>query len=170
MVGKRASLSEGRRVAMNGTFLINGKKRELNFSGETILLDLLRSAKHTEVHCGCREGSCGCCTVLLNGRPVNSCQVLAASVINKEITTVKGLGSIHSPHPIQEAFVEAGAVQCGFCTPGMILATYALLQRISEPSDEEILRALDGNYCRCTGYVKIIEAVHLAARKVRIHG
>jgi carbon-monoxide dehydrogenase small subunit len=93
--------------------------------------------------------------------------VYAASVGERKITTVKGIGSIHEPHPIQEAFVEAGAVQCGYCTPGMVLATYALLQRNPDPTDEEIKEALDGNFCRCTGYVKIIDAVKLAARKVK---
>jgi len=93
--------------------------------------------------------------------------IYAASVGEKEITTVRGIGNTLEPHPIQEAFVEAGAVQCGFCTPGMVLATYALLQDNPNPTEEEIKQALDGNFCRCTGYVKIIDAVKLAAKKVR---
>ncbi|WMI72556.1 (2Fe-2S)-binding protein [Aminobacterium sp. MB27-C1] len=152
---------------MKKFFVINGKERELEFEEDALLLDLLRSSGYTEVHCGCKEGSCGCCTILLDEVPVNSCQILAATVNNKKITTVSGLGTIHSPHPIQDAFVEAGAVQCGFCTPGMVLATYALLKKNPSPSDEEIINALDGNYCRCTGYIKILKAVHLAAKKVK---
>ena len=99
--------------------------------------------------------------------PVPSCQVLAASVLEKNITTIKGLGNQHKPNIIQKAFSEAGAVQCGFCTPGMILATYALLKQNSNPTEEEIKRSLDGNLCRCTGYVKIIDAVKLAAERIQ---
>jgi carbon-monoxide dehydrogenase small subunit len=107
--------------------------------------------------------------VLLDGKLVNSCQVLAATAQDAEIVTIKGLGNLHEPHPIQRAFVDAGAVQCGFCTPGMVLAAYALLQKNADPSEMEIREALDGNLCRCTGYVKIVEAVALAARRMRGH-
>jgi carbon-monoxide dehydrogenase small subunit len=154
-------------MEMKASFNINGKVHELEFAPHARLLDLLRDKGFTEVKCGCREGFCGACSVLLDGELVNSCMVYAASVGERKITTVKGIGSIHEPHPIQEAFVEAGAVQCGFCTPGMVLATYALLQRNPDPTNEEIKEALDGNFCRCTGYVKIIDAVKLAARKVK---
>jgi carbon-monoxide dehydrogenase small subunit len=108
--------------------------------------------------------------VLLDGKLVNSCQVLAAAVRDAEIVTVKGLGNLHEPHEIQKAFVDTGAVQCGFCTPGMVLAAYALLQRNADPTVTEIREALDGNLCRCTGYVKIVEAVDLAARRMRGDG
>jgi len=154
-------------MEMKALFKINKKAYELEFAPNAKLLDVLRDNGFTEVKCGCREGFCGACCVLLDGRLVNSCMIYAASVGEKEITTVRGIGSTLEPHPIQEAFVEAGAVQCGFCTPGMVLATYALLQDNPNPTDEEIKQALDGNFCRCTGYVKIIDAVKLAAKKVR---
>jgi aerobic-type carbon monoxide dehydrogenase small subunit (CoxS/CutS family) len=155
---------------MTATFSVNGRTRETTLRGDELLLDVLRSLGHTEVKEGCREGACGSCLVLLDGVLVNSCQVLAASAAGAEITTVKGLGTIHDPHPIQEAFVEAAAVQCGFCTPGMVLAAYALLKRNPHPGEEEIRKALDGNLCRCTGYVKIIEAVKLAAERMGSRG
>ena len=155
---------------INAEFQINGKTVLMSFPADITLLDLLRQAGFTEVKAGCHTGQCGACVVLLDGRPVNSCQVFAASVIGKEITTVAGLGSVHDPHPIQQAFVDAGAVQCGFCTPGMILVTAALLAENSLPTEEEIKQALDGNLCRCTGYVKIIAAVKLAAERMADHG
>jgi len=154
-------------MEMKALFKINKKAYELEFAPNAKLLDVLRDNGFTEVKCGCREGFCGACCVLLDGRLVNSCMIYAASVGEKEITTVRGIGNTLEPHPIQEAFVEAGAVQCGFCTPGMVLATYALLQDNPNPTEEEIKQALDGNFCRCTGYVKIIDAVKLAAKKVR---
>ena len=151
---------------MKGTFFINGRKEEWSFAPDAVLLDVLRENGRTEVHRGCGEGACGSCAVVLDGALVNSCQVFTASAQEKEILTVAGIGSIHSPHPLQSAFVETGAVQCGFCTPAMILAAYCLLKKIPNPTDDEIRRALDGNSCRCTGYVKIIEAVRLAARRM----
>ncbi len=155
---------------MTGTLSINGTELRISLRGDEVLLDLLRDLGYTEVKEGCREGACGSCLVLLEGVLVNSCQVLAASALGREITTVKGLGTFHEPHPIQEAFVEAGAVQCGFCTPGMVLATFALLKKTPRPSQEQIRHALDGNLCRCTGYVKIIEAVRLAAERMAPDG
>lgn len=152
---------------MIGFFVINGERKKIEFAPHKTLLDVLRENGYTEVKEGCREGECGACLVLLDGKPVNSCQVLAASVMEKKILTVKGVGNIHNPHPIEKAFVEAGAVQCGFCTPGMVIATYALLEENSNPTDEDINRALDGNLCRCTGYIKIKKAVKLAAKKVK---
>ena len=151
---------------MNGSFFVNGKKEEWSFAPDAVLLDVLRNNGYTEVHRGCGEGECGACAVILEGRLVNSCQVFAASAAGQKITTVAGIGSIHSPHPIQQAFVETGAIQCGFCTPAMILAVFCLLQKTPNPADEEIRKALDGNMCRCTGYVKIFEAVRLAARRM----
>ncbi len=155
---------------MKGIFKINGVDKEIEFEAHKVLLDVLRENGYTEVKEGCREGECGACVILLDGKPVNSCQVFAATAMGHEIVTVKGLGNIHNPHPIEEAFVEAGAVQCGFCTPGMVIATYALLNENPNPEDEEIQRALDGNLCRCTGYVKIKKAVKLASEKVKENG
>lgn len=114
---------------------------------------------------GCGEGDCGACVVLLNGKPVNSCLVLAVECEGIEVTTIEGLAVSGELHPLQEAFVEAGAVQCGFCTPGMILAAKALLDQVPDPSPDDVKRALVGHLCRCTGYAKILEAVRLAARK-----
>jgi len=154
---------------MRGAFIVNGARLEACFHSADTLLTLLRREGHTEVKEGCREGLCGACVVLLEGKLVNSCQVLAASTAGKHITTVSGIGSLHDPHPIQSALVEAGAVQCGFCSPGMVLAAYALLSANSNPGEDEIRQAIDGNFCRCTGYVKIVEAVKLAARRMRAH-
>ena len=154
---------------MKGVFNVNGVSVEASFHADETLLSVLRSHSHTEVKEGCNEGQCGACVVLLDGKLVNSCQVLAATAQDAEIVTIKGIGNLHEPHPIQRAFVDAGAVQCGFCTPGMVLAAYALLQKNADPSEMEIREALDGNLCRCTGYVKIVEAVDLAARRMRGH-
>ena len=151
---------------MNGTFIINGAKKELSFDSRITLLQLLRANGYPEVKEGCDEGQCGSCVVLLDSALVNSCQVFAATAVEKEITTVKGIGTIHKPHPIQEALVETGAVQCGFCTPGMVLAAFALLKEKANPTEDEIKIALDGNLCRCTGYVKIIDGVKLAAERM----
>lgn len=152
---------------VNISLTINGIGKNFSFAPESTLLNVLRSNGYTEVHNGCETGDCGACVVIMNGKPVNSCMVLAASARNADILTVKALGDIHNPHPIQRAFAESGAVQCGFCTPGQILSAYALLLENSSPSEAEIKKALDGNICRCTGYKKIIEAVKLAGRLMR---
>jgi aerobic-type carbon monoxide dehydrogenase small subunit (CoxS/CutS family) len=151
---------------MEARVRINGEDRELSFPGDAILLDVLREAGYLEVKEGCREGACGSCLVLLDGVLVNSCQVLAGSTDGRSVTTVHGVGTFRVPHPIQEAFVEVGAVHCGFCTPGLVLAAYALLESNPKPGEDEITRALDGNLCRCTGSVKIVEAVRLAAERL----
>ncbi|MBN2600892.1 MAG: (2Fe-2S)-binding protein [Candidatus Marinimicrobia bacterium] len=151
---------------MDGLFIINGMQHRLDFKSDERLLFTLRKHGYTEVKNGCLEGECGACLILLDDKPVNSCQVFTASAVEKDIKTVKGIGNLYEPHIIQKAFVDAGAVQCGFCTPGMVLATYALLQKNPKPSEPEIKNALDGNLCRCTGYVKIIEAVKLAAQMI----
>jgi aerobic-type carbon monoxide dehydrogenase small subunit (CoxS/CutS family) len=148
---------------MRQVFKINSAEKELLLNPGDTLLQTLRDNGYTEVKCGCSEGECGACLVLVEDLPVNSCQVFAMSVKDKKITTVKGIGTIYHPHKIQKAFVEAGADQCGFCTPGMVIASYALLKNNPKPTKEEINEALDGNLCRCTGYVKIIEAVEKAA-------
>jgi len=148
---------------MNITLVINGERQECQVEAGEKLLDTLRGLGFLGVKKGCGEGTCGTCVVIMDGRLVNACMVFSAAADGTEITTVEGLGSIDSPHPIQTEFVKAGAVQCGYCTPGMVLATKALLDRVQKPNDEQIRAALDGNLCRCTGYVKIIEAVKNAA-------
>ena len=147
-------------------FKINNTSKALELLPNETLLNVLRNNDFTEVKCGCNEGECGSCTVLLDGKPVNSCQILAMSVQEKEITTVKGIGTLYTPHLLQKTFVEAGADQCGFCSPGMVLASYSLLKENPKPTREEILVALDGNLCRCTGYVKIVDAVENTAKKL----
>jgi aerobic-type carbon monoxide dehydrogenase small subunit (CoxS/CutS family) len=148
---------------MRQVFKINSAEKELTLNPGDTLLQTLRDNGYTEVKCGCSEGECGACLVLLEDMPVNSCQVFAMSVKDKKITTVKGIGNLYHPHVIQKAFVQAGADQCGFCTPGMVIASYALLKKNPNPTKQEINEALDGNLCRCTGYVKIVEAVENAA-------
>ena len=129
---------------------------------QTLREDLgLTGTKH-----GCGVGDCGSCTVLLNGAPVNSCLVLAVQADGSEITTIEGLAEGRSLHPLQASFVEKGAIQCGFCTPGMILSAKALLDRNDRPTAHEIREALSGNLCRCTGYQKIVEAVSDAAENI----
>jgi carbon-monoxide dehydrogenase small subunit len=147
---------------------VNGKDIDIKIAADEHLLYTLRQNGFTEVKSGCKEGECGACLVLLNGKPVNSCLIFTASIGKTDkILTVKGIGDLHEPHVIQQAFVDSGAVQCGFCTPGIILASYALLKENPSPSDVEIKKAMDGNLCRCTGYVKIIEAVQLAAKRLQ---
>ena len=149
-------------------FTVNGRKVDREVTADSRLLDLLRDDLHlTGTKEGCGEGECGACTVLIDGKAVNSCLVLAPQADGKDILTVEGLAKGDELHPIQRAFVEKGAVQCGFCTPGFIMSTYALLKESPNPSNEEILTALEGNLCRCTGYTKIIEAVHYAAKLMR---
>lgn len=147
---------------------INGEAHDLMVRPERTLLDVLRDDLGlTGAKRGCDLGACGACAVLLDGRPVNSCLTLALEAGGHEIVTVEGLASMGELHPVQEAFVEHGAVQCGFCTPGMVLAAKALLDERPEAADAEILEALSGNICRCTGYVKILDAVRTAARRIR---
>ena len=132
------------------------------------LLEVLRDDLHlTGTKEGCGEGVCGSCTVLLNGTPVRSCLTLAVAAQGKEITTIEGLREGEKLHPVQEAFVNHHAIQCGFCSPGMILTSYALLEENPNPTEEEIRRAISGNVCRCTGYAKIVEAVKSLAEKGR---
>ncbi len=149
-------------------FTVNGRAVEQDVRDDERLLDLIRDdLQLTGTKEGCGEGECGACTVLIDGKAVTSCLVLAPQVDGKDVLTVEGLAPGEELHPIQRAFVEKGAVQCGFCTPGFIMSTYALLSVNPDPSDEEILAALEGNLCRCTGYVKILEAVHYAAELMR---
>ena len=149
-------------------FTVNGRPVERETDAETRLLDLLREdLALTGTKEGCGEGECGACTVLVDGRAVNSCLVLAPQVDGKSVLTIEGLADGETLHPIQQAFVDKGGVQCGFCTPGFIMSTVALLRENPDPTDEEILTALEGNLCRCTGYTKIVEAVRAAAERMR---
>lgn len=142
---------------------INGIQKVVRIHPKDMLLEVLRREGYYGVKRGCNTGDCGSCTVLINGVARNSCSTFAASCDGKEITTIEGIGDQDNPHPIERALVEEGAVQCGFCTPGVVLSARALLDENPTPTEEEIKEALDGNLCRCTGYVKIIEAVKKAA-------
>ena len=150
------------------TLKINGEQRQVETAANQTLLYLLRDDLGlTGTKDGCREGECGACTVLLDGEPVNSCLVLAGQADGREVLTVEGLAHNGQLHAVQRAFVEAGAVQCGFCTPGVIMAAVALLSRDPKPSEHQVREALVGNLCRCTGYNKILDAVRLAAEEMR---
>ena len=145
-------------------FTLNGEDQELEVSSRITLLDLLREELNlTGTKRGCEIGECGACTVILNGEPVNSCLVLAPQVDGSEIWTIEGLSRLDEIHPIQKAFVEAGAVHCGFCTPGMVMSAKALLDKNPEPTKQDIKLAISGNLCRCTGYKQIIDAIKLAS-------
>ncbi|MGQ9653348.1 MAG: (2Fe-2S)-binding protein [Thermodesulfobacteriota bacterium] len=147
------------------TLIVNDQQYEIAVLPHRTLLQVLREdlgltgAKH-----GCGLGECGACTVLVDGLPVNSCLMLAIQAHGCKVTTIEGLASDGRLHPLQEAFVEHGAIQCGFCTPGMILSAKALLDKNPRPTEEEIRGAISGNLCRCTGYQKIVEAIELASR------
>ena len=146
---------------------LNGQVRAFQVEPQETLLHLIREqAGLTGTKCGCDLGECGACTVILDGRAVNSCCVLACQTDGRQVTTIEGLGTPERPHPLQRAFADAGAIQCGFCTPGMILSAKALLDETPSPSREEIRSALSGNLCRCTGYAKIVEAVELAVQYI----
>ncbi len=150
------------------TVTINGVPRKASVPAETTLLKLLR--EHfmlTGSKLGCDVGDCGACTVIVDGKPVNSCLMLAAQVDGREVITIEGVGKREHLHPIQKMFEEAGAVQCGFCGPGVIMSAKALLDEKPDPSVADIRDALSGNLCRCTGYTKMIEAVQDAARILR---
>jgi carbon-monoxide dehydrogenase small subunit len=146
---------------------INGEKRKVETTISTRLLDLIRDDLHlTGTKEGCGKGECGACTVIMNGELITSCLVLAPQADGAVITTIEGIGSGDHLDLIQEAFIETGAVQCGFCTPGIILAAKKLLEENSHPDEEEIKRGISGNLCRCTGYQKIFDAVRLAADRL----
>jgi carbon-monoxide dehydrogenase small subunit len=153
---------------VRGTFRVNGEPREILYPAHKTLLEVLREEMNlTGTKHGCELGECGTCTVLVDGVPVLSCLVLAQAAEGQEITTVEGMADGVALHPLQQAFVELGAAQCGYCTPGMLLTAEALLGENPAPTRDEIKAALAGNLCRCTGYVKIYEAVELAAVRMR---
>jgi carbon-monoxide dehydrogenase small subunit len=145
---------------------LNRQKKVLNVQADETLLDALRKFGYKGTKKGCDTGDCGACAILMDNVPVLSCLIPAVRAHDSQIITIEGIGTVDKPHPIQEAFVETGAVQCGFCIPGMIIAAKGLLDRNPKPQEEQIKKYLDGNLCRCTGYVKQIEAVKLAAKKV----
>jgi carbon-monoxide dehydrogenase small subunit len=145
-------------------FTVNGERREADvWAGESLLYVLRERLGLPGSKNACEQGECGSCSVLLDGSLVCACLVLAAQADGHEVVTVEGLGADGELHPVQEAFAETGAVQCGFCTPGFVVATADLLERNPSPGDDEIREALSGNLCRCTGYAKIFDAVRLAA-------
>lgn len=146
---------------------VNGTVQTLVVPTHRTLLEALRDAGHTEVKRGCEKGDCGACAVLVDGVAVDSCLTLACTAEGRAITTLTGLGSREAPHPLQQTFMDSGAVQCGYCTPGIIIAAKDLLDRNPEPDEAEIRLALSGNLCRCTGYGKIFEAVEQAAALLR---
>ena len=145
-------------------FVVNEEPREVAVEPWWTLLDVLRDQLElTGPKKGCDRGDCGACTVLLDGEPVVSCMMLAVQANGRHITTIEGLAQNGQPHPLQQAFVDHGAIQCGFCTPGMILAAKALLDENPHPNEAEVREAIAGNLCRCTGYQKIVDAVEEAA-------
>ena len=156
---------------MNIQLTVNGQDRTVEISPDMRLLDLLRDVLGlTSVKEGCSEGECGACTVIMDGKAITSCTVMAFQAAGSDIMTTEGLAQRGELDPIQQAFMDNDAVQCGFCTPGMIMSTKALLMQNPDPSEEEARRALEGNICRCTGYIPIINAVLDAARRLRDEG
>ncbi len=148
--------------------MVNGEWKSAEADAEESLLHVLREKLgHTEVKEGCGKGDCGACTVLLDGRPINACLTLALQAQGQSVVTIRGIGSPDRPHPLQESFVKRGAIQCGFCTAGMILVAKDLLDKNPKPTRDEIKEAISGNLCRCTGYKKIIEAIEEAAQKIK---
>jgi carbon-monoxide dehydrogenase small subunit len=147
---------------------INGEWKRTEVTPQETLLHVLREKLgHTEVKEGCGKGDCGACAVLLNGKPVNACLTLALQANRQKVVTLKGIGTPDKPHPLQESFIRKGAIQCGFCSAGMIVTAKGLLDKNPKPSKEEIRKAISGNLCRCTGYKKIVEAIEDAAQNIR---
>ena len=148
-------------------FELNGKETSCSIEANVTLLEMLRNKQRiTSVKKGCEQGECGACTILLDGAPVNSCIVLAPRVEGRKITTIEGVKETPLMNTLRVAFAEGGAIQCGFCTPGMLLSSYALLQDNPKPTSNDIITAIEGNICRCTGYVHIIRAIKGAASRI----
>jgi aerobic carbon-monoxide dehydrogenase small subunit len=147
---------------------VNGVKQSRNVEDRTLLANFLRDEIGlTGTHIGCDTSQCGCCTVHVNGRAVKSCSVLAVQVNGAEVLTIEGLAKNGKLHPVQQAYSECHGLQCGFCTPGMIMATVGLLKDNPSPTEEEIIHGLEGNLCRCTGYINIVKAVKQSAKALR---
>ena len=147
---------------------INGQWREVASEPHHSLLELLREElRLTGTKVGCNEGECGSCTVLLDGKPVLACLLLIGDAIGREVLTVEGLPRGGQPHPLQQQMVDLGGIQCGYCTPGIIMSAYALLQEQPDPTPDDVRQAIAGNICRCTGYTKIVDAVQRAAAEIR---
>ena len=147
---------------------VNGEQREVEAEPWHSLLDVLREKlRLTGSKIGCNEAECGSCTVLLGGLPILACITLVGDVRDKEVLTIEGISQKEGPHPIQTRMVELGGIQCGYCTPGIIMSAYALLEVSPDPDEEEIRQAISGNICRCTGYSKIVDAVRVAAKDLR---
>jgi carbon-monoxide dehydrogenase small subunit len=150
------------------TLTVNGEEATVTVPPVKLLIDVLRDDLGlTGTKRGCNQGVCGSCTVLLDGEPVCSCLCLVATVSNAYVTTIEGLAQGGKPSAVQKAFLDTGAIQCGFCMPGMIVAATALLAESSDPTDDQIRRAISGNLCRCSGYVKVIEAIRLVGARNR---
>lgn len=150
------------------TLNVNGRTHIVALAPNVTLLHALRDLGYTDVKNGCEKGDCGACAVLLDGKAVNSCLVLAWQADGLAIITNAGLGTMENPHPLQVAFADSGAVQCGYCTPGMIIASKALLDQNPQPTEEEIREAISGNLCRCTGYGQVVDAIQFAAAKITV--
>ena len=147
---------------------VNGRDFSVAIEKQTTLLDVLRDTLDlTGAKCGCNTGDCGACKVIIDGEAVNSCTIHAWKAVGKRILTIEGLSDGMTLHPVQQAFVETGAIQCGYCTPGMIMTAKAFLDKNPTPTCDEIKAALSNNFCRCTGYVKIIDAIQLASEMMR---
>lgn len=150
------------------TFMLNGEQAEVAFAPHKTLLEVLREdLALTGTKHGCELGECGTCTVLVDGKSILSCLMLGLDAESREVTTVEGMAENGQLHPLQDTFADTGAAQCGYCTPGFMLAAKELIEKNPEPSRDEIKEALSGNLCRCTGYIKIYEAVELAAARMR---
>lgn len=154
---------------MNLTLNVNGKEHHADVEPRRLLSDVLRqNLELFGVHLGCEHGVCGACTVLVDGLPTRSCLMFAVMAEGHEITTVEGLGTPTDPHPVQEAFGEAHGLQCGFCTPGFVVAVSEIAQRSADMTDEQLREELSGNICRCTGYVNILKAARLAEQRLKV--
>jgi carbon-monoxide dehydrogenase small subunit len=151
-------------------FTLNGRPHAMDVNAGETLLELLRRLGMKSVKFACGTGNCGACTVLLDGRPVMSCIMLAPQVNGRAVVTVEGLARAGKLHPLQQAFIDHGAPQCGFCTPGMLMAAAGLLAENPDPTREEVREAISGNICRCSGYVAVVDAILAAARRMREEG